>query len=169
MKGIAPAAFIIVGGAISLFIAIWIISMVQSSVSLPTVSTYVTNQTTNFVANNTYYPFVTQANCVDDIPTAAVCGVQPNGVVSVQNTSIVLGSGNYTYNTTHIKIMLQGVSGLGNYMVTYTYWDYSSVTPYNTLTSVNSIANNTFVLLAVGLIVIAATIIISYFAVGKRR
>jgi hypothetical protein len=56
----------------------------------------------------------------------------------------------------------------GNYLVTYTYYDYASTTPYNTMISVNSIAMNTFILLAVGLVVIAATIIVSYFAINKR-
>lgn len=67
----------------------------------------VTNETINFAANNTYYPFANS-------PVTSVS--------RVENATILLTSGNYTSNSTHIALVIvnPGIS-TGNYNVTYIY------------------------------------------------
>jgi hypothetical protein len=172
-KGITAAVFLVIAGAIGLFVGIWVISLVLNSISLPTFATRVVNETINFAANNTLYNFANQANCLSATPTPSNCGILTTGVTNVGNLTMNLNTTCYSWTTSQIKILNLGdvTCGvkLGNYLVSYTFYDFVTNQAQNTMNTVTSTVFNAFSLLAVGLIVLAAAVIIGYFSFGRNK
>src|SRR3989304_4394626 len=120
MKGVTPSlVFLIVGAVIALFIGIWVISLVNSSITLPTGTISVTNEAINFAVNNTYYPFGNQPACLIADPQPANCGVENNLVTGIANSTMQIGLGNFTNNATHIAKQSTAAYQNASYNVNY--------------------------------------------------
>ena len=168
-KRVATSVFLVVGAAIALIVGVWVVSLVLNSISLPTNSNSVVNETITFAVNNTYYNFANQALCLDDTPLPINCGV--TAIVSVGNETTAVTAANYVYTTNQIKIYTidDGTIAVGKYNVSYTWYDYTNTNGGNALQTAQTTTFNSFVLLAVGLIVVASTVIIGYFGFGKKK
>lgn len=172
-KAVTAAVFTVIASAIALSVGIWAISLVFGSVQLPTVLTSVANETITFTTNDTYYSFANQPSCLSDVPLPGNCGVGTTGVTNVGNLTMNLNTSCYTWTTSQIKILNLGTLTCGlktgvDYVVTYDYYTYSN---QNAATNFRTVQTNTFnalLLLSVGLIVMGAASIISYFYMGKQ-
>lgn len=169
-KGVTATVWLVLASAIALFIAIWIVSVINNSINLPVTSADVTNETLDFTAvgesgDNITFTTGGAVTCFLDSPIPSGCGV--SSVASVQNTTDVLDAADYVFNASHITIV-NGDDGTGDYNVSYTYADYSNMNARTGFNTTKSTTWNAFILLSVGLIVLAAAAIIGYFGFGKR-
>lgn len=168
-KGVATSVFLVIGGAIAIIIGIWLISAVNNSIALPTTTTTIVNDTITFTANDTYYDFGNQAVCLDDLPVPSSCGALVVSAITNASYSVDVDVSDYTASQIKLVDLTGEIDMPADYDVTYTYADYADTTPSTTLNTTKSTVWNSFTLLAVGLIVVAAGIIIGYFTLGKRR
>jgi len=158
---------------IVIFVGIYAVTQVVSSVVLPTVANPVSNESINFAANDTYYSFANQATCLDDNPLPTNCGVTSGNVISVMNDSVVLTSGNYSYTTSQIKLLINDATEgswnttVGTYKVTYDYYDYQVSGSGSTLQTTQTTWWNAIQLGAVSLITVAASLVLGSFFLGK--
>lgn len=154
----AKSVTIIIAAGISLFVGIWVISVISSSVALPSYTRG--NESINFVANNTEY-----ATVYTPILT----------VTSMWNDSAhtyLYATTKYAVTSTGIKIYTNGTTE-GAYNVTtgthYFDYTYQSSSANTTFTTTTGIVWNAIQLLSVVLIITAAGVILAYFGFGKRE
>jgi hypothetical protein len=169
VKRITATVFIIVAAGIALSVGLWAITLVFNSVQIPTMGYGVTNESINFATNNTYYTFVQTGilECLLLTNIPANCGV--TSVSMFANTTTTLPAARYNFTSSQIKIFTNNTISTGTYNVSYSFYDIQSAQSYNTLTTVQTNIFNALLLLSVGLIVMGAAMIISYFYVGGKR
>lgn len=174
-KGNTAAVFAVVGGGIALLVGIWVIALVINSFTLNTISHTVTNESINFATNDTYYSFAKQPACLTATPLPSNCGV--TSITSIKNNTAdyyATNSSCFIKTTSQIKgtfLMDPTCGGLkvGIYKVSYTYYSFQSDNANTALVNTRTSTFNAFTLLAVGLVVLAAATIVSYFGFGGKK
>lgn len=153
----AQAVTVIIAAAIALFVGIWVVSSVSSSVVLP--SFIAANESINFIANNTYYLPVN--------PTVL-------GVTSMWNDTghtYLYASDKYGVSSSGIRIYTNGTSEgdynitTGTHYVTYTYQNTASNSTFGTVTG---IVWNSVQLVSIGLIILAAAVLLGWLGIGRE-
>ena len=154
-------------GIVILLVGIYIVSQVISSFTLATeMKARTVNESVTFAANNTLYNFANQASCLNDDPMPTNCGVDlTSGVVQVSNNTVLLGSGNYTWTRSQIRLYTQSCANCyntstGAYDVTYDYYDYPTAQSGTSYRSAQSTTWNAIQLAAVSLITLAAAMVL---------
>lgn len=175
---ISPAITGTIAAASVIFVSIWVLSLVNQSITLPTIPTAQAESTT-FAVNDTWYLLDVYGlslgpnHYADTIPTLqwnATSGAGTGYGPYVRGTTV----GTYQANTTHIKVLTNSsVSGYPNITagdalyIKYTYSDNFGQAQ-NTYNTVLGTTWNAIQLLAVGLVVMAAVVILGYFGVMRR-
>lgn len=152
---------VVVSAAVILFVGIWVVSLVGTSTTLPVFT--VANETQNFTANVTA---LSPTNTVFIDVTALYNNSDLTNAITEGTTA-----GTWKWNASGISVISNGTGGWPNvttnrfYYYTYTYQNPQSNTTY---TMVNNTIWNSFQLIAVALIVVAAVAILGYFGMGRR-
>jgi len=144
--------------SILLFIGIWTVSLVSNSVAaLP--STHVVNENITFAANSTVHPFAQTVFTYDGLwnSTAHTCKY-PAHLYTVTTTGISTALSNQSSG-------VQCPNGIGG--ATYSDYYYQQAGANTSWNSISGSVWNSFSLMGVVLIVIAAAAILAYFGFGK--
>lgn len=146
-----------IGVAICLFIGIWTVSLVSNSVTLPTTH-YVADNIT-FAANSTVYGFAQTVFTYDGLwnSTGHTCKY-PAHLYTVTTTGISTALSNQSSG-------VQCPNGIGG--ATYSDYYYQQAGANTSWNSISGSVWNSFSLMGVVLIVIAAAAILAYFGFGK--
>lgn len=149
----------VVAAAAVLMIGIWIVMLVSGAMNLVTVSA-IGNESKNFAANDTAYQPTYQ-------PIINVTAMYNDSAHTCTYTSTLYGS-----NTSGITIYTNGTGDCPNMTTGTHYYDYNYDKTYSantTFVGTSSTIFSSIQLLAVGLIVLAASIILAYFGFGRRQ
>jgi len=156
-----------VAASVILLIGIWVVMLVYQSVNLPTYVASYTNETINFAVNNSWYPIVNDANDPGELG-------QPISITFFGNQTAVIQdkgglAGGYQFNATNnsLRLVTNASIALGNYNVSYTYYTQQAQAN-TTLGNATTTTFNAMSLLAVGLIVLSAAVILAYFGFGRK-
>jgi len=165
----AQTTIAVITAAVILFVGIWTVSLVISSINLPYTTVTTTNET---IASSGSVPeTITATNVYDGILSGTeeiyVNDTDTNTVVKLvrdQNYT-VLSYTDGTFNITNAA----GVNSTSDYyLVSYDAKDIDDTTQ-NTFNTTQTIMWNSLSLLAVGLVVLAASVILGYFGFGRRK
>ena len=168
-KGIIAASVVmVIGAAITIFIGIWILSLVISSISLPYDSTAVVNETHNSTGSipETLTATTPEDGLTSDSETIYILDIETGtDILLAETTNYTVIS--YTLGTFNISScpVCNGTSD--QYKLSYTSQDTNDAAD-TTFSQVQSITWNSIQLLAIGLIVMAFAVIMTFFAVRKK-
>jgi len=155
----AKTVILIVGAAIVLFVGIWVVTLVASSITLPAFTTY--NESVNFAVNDTDYT-------LSNIP---VTGVTTVYAYANNNASTYTATTQYLLTGNAVRIYANGTGEwpnvtVGTHYVTYTYQNTQSNSTWG---NVSTTIWTSIQLMAIVFIVIAATAILAYFGFGRKQ